>query len=63
MLNFHEHLEKVGRKDNILRLKTNFLEYYLLVICRARQKLSNEKLIATFGVDTAENEPPKVYIK
>ena len=28
--------------------------------CRSRQELSNEYLIAKFGIDTAENEPSKV---
>ena len=28
--------------------------------CRSRQELSNEYLLAKFGVDTAENEPLKV---
>ena len=27
--------------------------------CRSRQDLSNEYLLAKFGFDTAENEPPK----
>ena len=27
--------------------------------CRSRQELSDEYLLAKFGVDTAENEPPK----
>ena len=28
--------------------------------CRSRQELSNEYLLAKFGVDTSENEPLKV---
>ena len=31
--------------------------------CRSRQELSNEYLLAKFGFDTAENEPPKVCQK
>ena len=31
--------------------------------CRPRQELSNEYLLETFGVDTAENEPLKVCQK
>ena len=27
--------------------------------CGSRQQLSNEYLLAKFGLDTAENEPPK----
>ena len=30
--------------------------------CRSRQELSNEYLLAKFGVDTAENEPLKVCL-
>ena len=30
--------------------------------CRSRQELSNEYLLAKFGVDTAENEPLKVLL-
>ena len=30
--------------------------------CRSRQELSNEYLVAKFGVDTAENEPLKVHL-
>ena len=29
--------------------------------CRSRQELSDEYLLAKFGIDTAENEPCKVY--
>ena len=31
--------------------------------CRSRQELSNEYLVAKIGVDTAENEPLKVWRK
>ena len=31
--------------------------------CRSRHELSNEYLLAKIGVDTAENEPPKVWRK
>ena len=31
--------------------------------CRSRQELSNENLLANFGVDTAENLPLKVCQK
>ena len=31
--------------------------------CKPRQELSNEYLLANFGVDTAENEPLKVCQK
>ena len=31
--------------------------------CRSRQELSNEYLLAKFGVDTAENRPLKVCQK
>ena len=31
--------------------------------CRFRQELSNEYLLAKFGVDTAENGPLKVFQK
>ena len=31
--------------------------------CRSRQQVSNEYLLAKFGVDTAENEPLKVRQK
>ena len=31
--------------------------------CRSRQELSNEYLLAKIGVDTAENEPLKVWRK
>ena len=31
--------------------------------CRSRQELSNESLLAKFGVDTAENGPLKVCQK
>jgi len=30
-------------------------------LCRSRRELSNEYLLAKFGFDTAENEPPKVW--
>ena len=30
--------------------------------CRSRQELSNEYLLAKIGVDTAENEPLKVWV-
>ena len=30
--------------------------------CRSRQDVSNEYLLAKFGVDTAENEPLKVHL-
>ena len=29
--------------------------------CRSRQELSNEYLLANFGFDTAEHEPPKGF--
>ena len=32
-------------------------------MCRSRQELSNEYLLAKFGVDTAENEPLEVWGK
>ena len=31
--------------------------------CRSRQELSNEHLLAKFGVDTAENRPIKICKK
>ena len=31
--------------------------------CRSRRELSNEYLLAKFGVDTAENEPLKICQK
>ena len=31
--------------------------------CKSRHELSNESLLAKFGFDTAENEPPKVCQK
>ena len=31
------------------------------MLCRARQELSHEYLVATIGFDTAENEPLKVW--
>ena len=31
--------------------------------CRSRQELSNEYLLAKIGVDTAENEPLKIWRK
>ena len=33
------------------------------ISCRSRQELSNEYLLAKIGVDTAENEPLKVWRK
>ena len=30
-------------------------------LCRSRRELSNAYLLAKFGFDTAENEPPKVW--
>ena len=32
-------------------------------MCRARQELSNGAFLAKFGIDTAENELPKVSMK
>ena len=32
-------------------------------LCRSRQELSNEHLLAKIGVDTAENEPLEVWGK
>ena len=32
-------------------------------MCRSRRELSNEYLLANIGVDTAENEPLKVWRK
>ena len=45
------------------KIDENFLNYWGLSgakackSCRSRQELSNEYLLAKFGVDTAENEP------
>ena len=42
----------------------NFLELSgakICTSCRSRQELSNEYLLAKFGVDTAENEPLLVW--
>ena len=51
---------------NAKKFDENFLKYWSLSgakackSCRSRQELSNEYLLAKFGVDTAENEPCKV---
>ena len=49
---------------NFTRIMTTFLLIFLdlsaaevCTSCRSRQELSNEYLLAKFGVDTAENEP------
>ena len=39
------------------------VQKYVCKSCRSRQELSNEYLLAKIGVDTAENEPPKVWRK
>ena len=51
---------------NAKKFDENFLKYCGLSgakackSCRSRQELSNEYVLAKFGVDTAENEPDKV---
>ena len=45
----------------VILTRTNREEYTISLCksCRSRQELSNEYLLAKFGVDTAENEPLK----
>ena len=54
---------------NAKKFDENFLKYWGLSgakackSCRSRHELSNEYLLAKIGVDTAENEPLKVWGK
>ena len=54
--------------ENSKKFEENLLKYWGLggakacKSCRSRQELSNEYLLAKFGVDTAENEPLKVCL-
>ena len=54
--------------ENAKKIDENLLKYWGLSgakackSCRSRQELSNEYLLAKFGVDTAENEPLKVCL-
>ena len=54
--------------ENAKKFDENLLKYWGLSgakackSCRSRQELSNEYLLAKFGVDTEENEPLKVCL-
>ena len=54
-------------RQNFSEISQNFQNFWKFSsredceICRSRQELSNEYLIAKIGVDTAENGPSKVW--
>ena len=53
-------------KTDLNHFKMNFLGLSGAKVCkscRSRQELSNEYLLAKIGIDTAENEPLKVWRK